>query len=51
MAAQILKGEAKASEMPVFLVKECKPVYNKEVCASLGLALPEEYADAEAVGE
>lgn len=51
MAAQILKGEAKASEMPVFLVKECKPVYNKDVCDSLGLTLPEEYADAETVGE
>ena len=49
MAAQILKGEAKASEMPVFLVEECKPVYNKEVCDALGLSLPEEYADAEAV--
>nr|WP_319487520.1 ABC transporter substrate-binding protein [uncultured Caproiciproducens sp.] len=49
MAAKILKGAAKASETPVFMVKDCTPVYNKEVMAKLGLTLPSEYSGAAAV--
>ena len=51
MAAKILNGEAKAADMPVYLVKDCKPVYNKDVLAQLGLSLPSEYADAAAVSK
>jgi len=49
MAAKILKGEAKASEMPVYLVKDFAPVYNKDVLEGFGLTLPAEYAQATAV--
>ena len=49
MAAKILKGEAKASETPVYLVKDCTPVYNKAVMETLGLTLPSEYSTAAAV--
>jgi len=49
MAAKILKGEAKASEMPVYLVKDFAPVYNKDVLESFNLTLPAEYAQATAV--
>lgn len=49
MAAKILKGEAKAAETPVYLVKDCTPVYNKAVLSQLGLNLPSEYANATAV--
>ncbi|MDO4287753.1 MAG: ABC transporter substrate-binding protein [Eubacterium sp.] len=49
MAAKILKGEAKPEDMPVQEVKESAPVYNKEVMESLGLTLPQDYSDAEAV--
>lgn len=49
MAAKILKGEAKASDTPVYLVKDCTPVYNKAVMEKLGLTLPAEYAKATAV--
>lgn len=49
MAAKILKGEAKASELPVYEVKECTPVYNKAVLKQLGLTLPSEYSNATAV--
>jgi len=49
MAAKILKGEAKASETPVFMVKDCTPVYNKAVMEKLGLTLPSEYSGAKAV--
>ncbi len=49
MAAKILKGEAKAAETPVFMVKDCTPVYNKAVMDTLGLTLPSEYSSATAV--
>lgn len=49
MAAKILKGEAKASDIPVYQVKDCTPVYNKDVLAKLSLTLPAEYASATAV--
>ncbi|MDF1493210.1 ABC transporter substrate-binding protein [Caproiciproducens sp. CPB-2] len=49
MAAKILKGEAKASETPVYMVKDCTPVYNKAVMDQLGLTLPAEYSGATAV--
>jgi putative tryptophan/tyrosine transport system substrate-binding protein len=49
MAAKILKGEAKASDIPVYMVKDCTPVYNKAVMESFGLTLPSEYSKATAV--
>lgn len=49
MAAKILKGEAKASELAVYQVKDFSPVYNKDVLAKLSLKLPAEYAAAAAV--
>jgi putative tryptophan/tyrosine transport system substrate-binding protein len=49
MAAKILKGEAKASDTPVYLVKDCTPVYNKAVMDKMGLTLPSEYSKATAV--
>jgi putative ABC transport system substrate-binding protein len=51
MAAKILKGEAKASDMPVALISDSKPVYNKEVCLRLKIDLPDQYKDAEEVSE
>lgn len=49
MAAKILKGEANASELPVFVVEEFAPVYNNEVLEGFKLTLPTEYAQAIAV--
>jgi len=49
MAAKILKGEAKASDTPVYMVKDCTPVYSKTVMEKLGLTLPTEYSNATAV--
>ncbi len=49
MAAKILNGEAKAAETPVYMVKDCTPVYNKAVMESFGLSLPSEYSNAAAV--
>ncbi len=49
MAAKILKGEAKAADLAVYQVKDCTPVYNKDVLAKLSLKLPAEYASAAAV--
>ena len=46
MAASILKGEKKAADLPVFLVKDFSPVYNKTVLDSLGLSLPKDYENA-----
>ncbi len=51
MAAQILSGEANASDLPVFMVKDFAPVYNPDVLAALGLALPAEYKDIETVSK
>jgi putative ABC transport system substrate-binding protein len=49
IAAKILKGEATASETPVYVVTEGKPVYNKAVLEKFGITLPSDYSDAEAV--
>ncbi|HEX3039387.1 MAG TPA: ABC transporter substrate-binding protein [Caproiciproducens sp.] len=49
IAAKILKGEAKAADIPVYEVKECTPVYSKAVMEKLGLTLPAEYSKATAV--
>lgn len=51
MAAQILKGEAKAGDLPVFMVKDYAPVYNESVLNALGLSLPSAYADATALSK
>lgn len=51
IAAKILKGEAKAADIPVALISDSKPVYNQEVCNALGLTLPEKYKDAEKVSK
>lgn len=51
MAAKILKGEAKASETPVYVVKNFSPVYNKTVMETLGLTLPSAYSGATAVSK
>ncbi|NLM60650.1 MAG: ABC transporter substrate-binding protein, partial [Clostridiales bacterium] len=47
MAASVLKGETKASEMAVKLISDSTPVYNSSVLERLGLALPAEYEGAE----
>jgi len=51
IAARILKGEAKAGDIPVSLISDSTPVYNEQVRAALGIALPEEYKDAQKIGE
>lgn len=51
IAAKILKGEAKAADIPVALISDSKPVYNQEVCDALGLTLPEKYKDAQRVSK
>jgi putative ABC transport system substrate-binding protein len=43
MAAKILKGEAKISEMPVAYASDPAYKYNKEICQELGLTPPEGY--------
>ena len=43
MAAQVLKGEADISEMPIAYA-EASRMYNAELCAELGLTPPEGYA-------
>ena len=47
MAAKILKGEANVSEMPVAYAENFTKKYNAEICAELGLTVPEGY---EAIG-
>ena len=49
MAAKLLKGEAKASETPVYTVSEGVPVYSSSVLKKLGITLPSAYAKAEDV--
>ncbi len=49
MAAKILKGEAKPADLPVYVVTDGKPVYNKAAMEQFGLTLPSAYAGAEAV--
>ena len=48
MAAKILKGEAKISEMPIQYAGEPVYKYNVEICQALGLTPPEGYV---AIGE
>ena len=48
MAAQILKGEADISEMPVAYAENFTPEYNAEICERLGLTVPEGYTALEA---
>ena len=48
MAAKILKGEAKISEMPIQYAGAPTAKYNKEICAELGLTPPDGYV---AIGE
>ena len=43
MAAKILKGEAKISEMPIEYAATSTPKYNAEICADLGLTPPAGY--------
>ena len=42
MAAKILRGEAKISEMPIEYAP-AKKVYNAEMCAELGIEVPGDY--------
>ena len=51
MAASILKGEKKAGETPVYIVKDFAPVYNADVLNIFGMTLPKEYENAQAVTE
>lgn len=46
MAASILSGEAKASDISVEVISDSEPVYNKEVLDKLGLTLPKEYKES-----
>ena len=43
MAAKVLTGEAKISEMAVSYAPEVTKVYNAELCEKLGVAIPEGY--------
>lgn len=43
MAAKILKGEAKISEMPIEYAANFTPKYNEAICNDLGLTPPEGY--------
>ncbi len=47
MAAKILKGESKISEMPIEYAPEFKKKYNKTVCDELGITIPDGF---EAIG-
>lgn len=47
MAAAVLKGEKKASELSVKLISDSTPVYNSSVMERLGLSLPADYIGAE----
>ena len=44
MAAKILKGEAKISEMPIEYAPATKK-YNKEMCEALGITVPDDYVE------
>ncbi len=43
MAAKILKGEAKISEMAIEYAPEFTPLYNPEICAELNITVPDGY--------
>ncbi|MDD6160831.1 MAG: ABC transporter substrate-binding protein [Oscillospiraceae bacterium] len=45
MAAKILKGEAKVSEMPVEYAPEFTKKYNKAICDELGITVPAGYVE------
>ena len=47
MAAQILTGEAKISEMPVQFAPEFTKQYNEANCAALGVTVPADYSPLE----
>jgi putative ABC transport system substrate-binding protein len=47
MAAQILKGEANISEMPIAYAPEFTKLYNAEICKELNITVPEGYAPIE----
>ena len=48
MAAKILKGEADIAEMPVEYAPDFTKKYNADICANLGLTVPDGYV---AIGE
>lgn len=48
MAAKILKGEAKISEMPIEYAPQFTKKYNASICEQLGITIPEGY---EAIAE
>ena len=43
MAAKILKGESKISEMPIEYAPQFTKKYNKDICDELGVTIPEDY--------
>ncbi|MBP3540659.1 MAG: ABC transporter substrate-binding protein [Clostridia bacterium] len=43
MAAQVLKGEADISTMPIAYVETFTPKYNVEICQELNVTVPENY--------
>ena len=45
MAAKILKGEAKVSEMPIEYAPQFTKKYNKEICDKLGIKIPSGYEE------
>ena len=47
MAAKILRGEAKISEMPIGYAETQTPKYNKQNCDALGITPPEGYVAIE----
>ncbi len=47
MAAKILKGEAKASEMPYEVIAEPSAYFNSEAAAKISLDVADKFADAE----
>ena len=47
MAAKILKGESKVSEMPIEYAPQFTKKYNKTICDALGLKVPDGYTAIE----
>ena len=47
MAAQILKGEADISTMPIAYAENFTKKYNKEICEDLNIPVPEGYVAIE----
>ena len=43
MAAKILKGEADISTMPIAYAENFTPQYNADICAALGVKVPDNY--------